>query len=139
MTKWTFQNVSKESNDRIPVRSVSHAVELLMEASGEFSQAPSVEFTHSERGAICITAGQASGVISFDPEYDTNAAHSLKGFKRVVPQASVADDLPTYIDACGASAIPSSYLIPITDLIEIFEFILEHHDYPPFADWKAGV
>lgn len=111
---------------------------MLMAASGEFSQAPSMDFTHSDRGVICITAGHGSGVISFDPDYDHHAPHTLKGFRSVVPREPLSEDLQTYNYNCGASTIPAIFLIPITEILNVLEFILERHDYAPFVEWQPG-
>lgn len=139
MTDWTFKNISKEDSPTIAVRSIQRSVELVMRESGEFSQAPTMEFMHAHRGVICITAGHEFGIISFDSNYDDNKPHTLRGFKHVSPRESVTtDDLVTYDDACGASTIRAAHLISILEVIAVLEYLLEHHDYAPFVEWRPG-
>jgi hypothetical protein len=135
MTDWTFHNLSRRG-PFVAIKSPGHAIELLMEASGEDKYAICVEFFHAPSGAMDAIVGPEFATLSYDSNYDPKT-HSLSGFYTAHPFQPATDHEMYFVDDTETvSSISSTFLLPILEAVRAIEYILIHNDYPEFINWR---
>jgi hypothetical protein len=137
MTGWTFRNFTKRGRP-IEIRSVEHAVELLMEHSGWTEYGMILEFVHSEQGMITCIANNEFSTLEFNPNF-TPGKLSRSGSRSGTRIKPVSDEPFVFDDGTCASSISIRYVLPIIKVCRAVSHIIEHRDFPGGIRWTDPV